>query len=628
MAPVEARNDFTAVCAENNIVVEDVIECKCCWYLKRELLELREELSSAKLIIQLLQMENGTYDTDSNLNTDYVWKTVESNRADNINADRKSEEEYGTSKDFMLTTTNRFSILSDLDKADNWSQIEDGLHGHPRRRLRKPSRTKVIPQFEHRVDLKSSNHSYSKFGAVSENPEDLIHQIPVVVNGLTSPTVDVLKNRRATIIHRIRIIGDSHARDAAGNVKQNLDATFSTSGIVCPGIKVGNMIPLMTPKIKQLNHKDVMILWGGANDVYKNNSCDALKQLTDFMGKNKHTNIIILCIPHRHDLPEWSCVNKGIQAFNRALMKLMKPYKHVTVVQVDPTRIYYTRHGQHMNNLGKERIALSLVNVITDMFNIQDKTDSDTTSIKVNPVAPPVDPMTVTLEEKIEIEIDVETQNDQPDSHSDIDKDCDKVDDDNYLGQTQTQVTQEKKIEIDVETQNDQPDSHSDIDKDCDKIDDDNSLGQTQTQDTIHTTDCGSVGTLIELIQNTLNSDEDKITHSKQKQEVADDTNCDGDSGEKSESESDGVDDSDGDSDTIKDSDSVSEGDSDNDTKPLVLMQDTSTTDATDGIIPLTEIHDDTVETGLVDSDKPIEICRISTRNKKAPRFKSNDFLW
>ena len=84
MAPVEARNDFTAVCTENNIVVEDVIECKCCWYLKRELLELQEELSSAKLIIQLLQMENGTYDTDSNLNTDYVWKTVESNRADNL----------------------------------------------------------------------------------------------------------------------------------------------------------------------------------------------------------------------------------------------------------------------------------------------------------------------------------------------------------------------------------------------------------------------------------------------------------------------------------------------------------------------------------------------------------------
>jgi hypothetical protein len=586
--------------------VKDVIECKCCWYLKRELLELREELSSTKLIIQLLQMENGTYDTDSNLNSDYAWTTVESNRSDNINADRKSEEEYGTSKDFMLITTNRFSILSDLDKADNWPQIEDGLHGYPRCRIRKPSRTKAVPQSEHRVDLKSSNHSYLKFGAVSENPEDLIHQIPVVVNGLTSPTVDVLKNRRATIIHRIRIIGDSHARDAAGNVKQNLDATFSTSGIVCPGLKMGNMIPLMTSEIKQLNRKDVIILWGGANDVYKNNSWDALKHITDFMGKNKHTNIIILCIPHRHDLPEWSCVNKGIQAFNRALMKLMKPYNHVTVVQVDPTRIYYTRHGQHMNNLGKERIALSLTNVITDMFNTQDKIitlpwksdinmngsyefydsdfDSDTTSIKVNPVTPPVDPMTVTLE-----------------------------------------------VKIDVTTQNDQPDRHSDIDKDCDKVDDDNSLGQTQTQVTIHTTDCGSVGTLIESIQNTLNSDEDKITHSKQKQDTADDTNCDSDSGEKSKSESDGVDDSDSDSDTVKDSDSdtVSDGDSDNDTKPLVLIQDTSTTGATDGkTIPLTDIHEDTVETGPVDSDKPIEICRISTRNKKTPRFKSNDFLW
>ena len=32
-------------------------------------------------------------------------------------------------------------------------------------------------------------------------------------------------------------------------------------------------------------------------------------------------------VPHRHDLPEWSCVNSEVTAFNRKLVKLMKPYK-------------------------------------------------------------------------------------------------------------------------------------------------------------------------------------------------------------------------------------------------------------------------------------------------------------
>jgi hypothetical protein len=172
-----------------------------------------------------------------------------------------------------------------------------------------------------------------------EDLEDLVYPIPVVVDGLTSLAVDVLKHRTEFIKHRIRIIGDSHARDAAGNVIDNLDATFSISGLVCSGINVSNLIPLMTFDITHLNRKDAMILWGGANDAYKNNSWDALKHITKFLESNKHTNII-LCIPHRHDLPDWSSVNSGIQVFNSALMKLMKVHNHVTVVPVDPARMY------------------------------------------------------------------------------------------------------------------------------------------------------------------------------------------------------------------------------------------------------------------------------------------------
>jgi hypothetical protein len=36
------------------------LECKCCSKLKRELIEIQEELSSATLIIELLQTEGST----------------------------------------------------------------------------------------------------------------------------------------------------------------------------------------------------------------------------------------------------------------------------------------------------------------------------------------------------------------------------------------------------------------------------------------------------------------------------------------------------------------------------------------------------------------------------------------
>ena len=55
-----------------------------------------------------------------------------------------------------------------------------------------------------------------------------------------------------------------------------------------------------------------------------------------------------MSVPHRHDLSEWSCVNSEVKAFNRKLVKLMKPYKHVIVVKVDLDRKFFTRQGLHM----------------------------------------------------------------------------------------------------------------------------------------------------------------------------------------------------------------------------------------------------------------------------------------
>jgi len=60
-----------------------------------------------------------------------------------------------------------------------------------------------------------------------------------------------------------------------------------------------------------------------------------------------------------------------VKAFNKKLVKLMKPYNHVMVVKVDLDRKFFTREGVHMNNLGKEKIALKIANVVTKIFLTQ-----------------------------------------------------------------------------------------------------------------------------------------------------------------------------------------------------------------------------------------------------------------
>jgi hypothetical protein len=61
----------------------------------------------------------------------------------------------------------------------------------------------------------------------------------------------------------------------------------------------------------------------------------------------------------------------------------MKLYKHVLIVKTDANRKFFTRHGLHMNNIGKEKIASEVLTVIKNTFqkqNVKSKSVSDNPS--------------------------------------------------------------------------------------------------------------------------------------------------------------------------------------------------------------------------------------------------------
>jgi hypothetical protein len=167
------------------------------------------------------------------------------------------------------------------------------------------------------------------------------------------------------------ILVDSHARDLSSNVKNKFNDNYSVCGFVKPGINIVTQISSMTVDINLLKKNYLIIFWGGSNDVSKNNSQEGLKNLVNFVQLNSHTNIILTCVPPRHDLPEWSCVNNEIKTFNRKLSNLMKPYKHVLIVMVDTDRQFFTRHDLHMNNLDKEKISSKVSTIVRNIFQKQ-----------------------------------------------------------------------------------------------------------------------------------------------------------------------------------------------------------------------------------------------------------------
>jgi len=206
------------------------------------------------------------------------------------------------------------------------------------------------------------------------------HRIPVLVNGLTSMDVSTKNichkpksSSHQNKEHKIITISESHAQGCASNVKHNLSDNYRSSGFVRPGANIDTLTSSAMKDIKHLTNNDIIVFWGGTNDVSKNNTQDGLKHITNFVKVNSHTSIILMSVPHRHDLPEWSCVNSEVQTFNRKLVKLMKPHKHVIVVRVDLDRKSFTRQGMHMNNSGKDKISFKIANVVTKIFLKQEE---------------------------------------------------------------------------------------------------------------------------------------------------------------------------------------------------------------------------------------------------------------
>ena len=64
-------------------------------------------------------------------------------------------------------------------------------------------------------------------------------------------------------------------------------------------------------------------------------------------------------------------MDNEIKAFNRKLLKLTKPYKHVSIVTADTDRKLFTRHGLYMNSLGKEKIASKVSTRVKNIFQKQ-----------------------------------------------------------------------------------------------------------------------------------------------------------------------------------------------------------------------------------------------------------------
>jgi hypothetical protein len=133
-------------------------------------------------------------------------------------------------------------------------------------------------------------------------------------------------NDRTTVRkeHKIVIIGNSHSRGYTTEVTNQPTNKFEVISLVKPGVSCEVLEKSAMSDMVNLTKSDIVVFCGGSSEVSKNNSNIALKDVLYFIKDNNNTNIILLSVPHRHDLMDSFCVNNGIRTFNRKLMEVYK----------------------------------------------------------------------------------------------------------------------------------------------------------------------------------------------------------------------------------------------------------------------------------------------------------------
>ena len=372
-------------------------ECCNCRQLENQLKEALNELSSVKLIVEILNKEirflKEISPTDSN--ADNSWSIAKSSNSHGLTTSRPSKEKHTTHRipaatRYAVPVANRYASLanhyepqefndriplSTLEKSPRFPSINNYKN------VKGPQRKKTLPVKQPSLQMK---HQLNKPNLQEpKKNEDGSYSIPTIVNGVTSvnynakfeqkyrDSIELSINKlRQTINtcnkdkyalskkHRVILIGDSNMKGYGCNLKPLLSKNYELYSAAKPGSSSSELNETAKEEISQLSHEDVIVIYSGSNDYELNEFSLTLQNIANFIQTNKHTNITLINVPLRYDLPNSTSVNNSISIFNRKLKKLIKAFPHTSFLETENNRNLVTNHGLHLNKTGKRLVLI------------------------------------------------------------------------------------------------------------------------------------------------------------------------------------------------------------------------------------------------------------------------------
>ena len=315
----------------NNLENNEELKCQYCDMLKKDLQEAKQDILSYREIIKIL-LEEQSNTQQQQLRTEEPCRE-ELFHTTSRNTSMKITLRAGIRPSNLIQvipTANKFEILSKVNDSNEatCSTSTSIINNATSRKFKKNSQKKTQQSLQ------------------------------------TTQGKKKLERKR----QRILLLGDSHARKCATNLQHNLGDDYEVSSFVKPGARMEGILNPTSENVKSLSDNDVLIVWGGSNDISRNNTKEAINQLCKFIKEKSTVNLVIMKAPQRHDLISSSCVNNEVSKFNRLIEKRVKPYTNAKLFDLDLDRSHYTTHGQHLNSAGKEFITNKLAILIKDVF--------------------------------------------------------------------------------------------------------------------------------------------------------------------------------------------------------------------------------------------------------------------
>jgi len=121
--------------------------------------------------------------------------------------------------------------------------------------------------------------------------------------------------------------------------------------------------------IRRLSHDDLVVVCSGTNDYNLNDFYLTFRNIKNYKMSNNHTNILLMNVPFRYDLPNSSSINKNISLLNKRLQKLAKAFPHSSFLGTFDNRNLFTTHGLHRSKLGKKLVNLQLAHFLLTIFD-------------------------------------------------------------------------------------------------------------------------------------------------------------------------------------------------------------------------------------------------------------------